>query len=300
MIKIKSKDKKFWIKIITGLIILSIIVVYGFSFVLYEGNVAVITRFGAPRVVVEDAGLHLKLTWPFEKVYTFDKRQQYYDTSYIETLTKDKKNIILQTYIVWKIEDALKFLQSTGTVNAAESNLDSLVTNAKNGVLGKYELSALVSTNPEELRLSEIEENILTDVQEQAKERYGICVSQVGLEKIGLPEANTKNVFEQMKAERQKYVEQLKAEGERDANILMSEADVKAAELLAEGTEESSKIRGEAELEAAKIYSDASRKNPEFYSFLRKLDSTEKILGEKSLLIFSSDTAPFDVLNEGE
>ncbi|OPX44295.1 modulator of FtsH protease HflC [Ruminiclostridium hungatei] len=294
----KNKAERLWVRWTVGGITLLCILVYAFAFILYEGNIAVVTRFGAPKEVVRDAGLHFKLPWPFEKVYTFDKRQHYYDTSFIETLTNDKKNIILQTYVVWSVEDALKFLQSTSSREAAEANLDSLVTNSKNGVLGKYNLSALVSTNKDELKLDQIESEILSDISEQALSRYGIKVTQVGMKKLGLPEANMKYVFEQMRAERLKYVEQIKAEGERDASIIRNEADVQTAKLKSEGMNEAAKIKGEAELEAAKVYADAQKEDPEFYSFLRKLESTEKLLGDKSTVIFRNDSAPFDVLSD--
>ncbi|PYG90175.1 membrane protease subunit HflC [Ruminiclostridium sufflavum DSM 19573] len=292
------KIDRAWARWTIGGMIVFCIMVYAFSFIVYEGNTVVVTRFGAPKEVVREAGLHLKLPWPFEKAYTFDRRQHYYDTSFIETLTNDKKNVILQTYVVWNIEDALKFLQSTASREAAEANLDSLVTNSKNGVLGKYNLSALVSTNKNELKLDEIESEILSDVSEQALNRYGIKVTQIGMKKLGLPEANMQYVFEQMRSERLKYVEQIKAEGERDASIIRNEADVQAAKLKSEGVNEAAKIKGEAELEAAKVYADAQKEEPDFYSFLRKLDSAEKLLGDKATVIFRNDSAPFDVLND--
>lgn len=298
MLTEKAKVNRLWLRWSIGGIILIIILMYTFTFVVYEGNVSVVTRFGAPKAIIQEAGLHLKLPWPFEKVYTFDKRQHYYDTSFIETLTNDKKNVILQTYVVWSISDALRFLQSTGSREVAEVNLDSLVTNSKNGILGKYNLSALVSTKRDELKLNEIEIEILAEVKEQALKRYGINVSQIGLKKLGLPEANMVHVFEQMRSERFKYVEQLKAEGERDASIIRNEADVKVAQLKSEGIKEAAKIKGEAELEAAKVYADAHKQDPEFYSFLRKLESTEKILGDKATIIFKNDSAPFNVLND--
>jgi membrane protease subunit HflC len=298
MVTEKAKINRLWLRWAVGSVILLIILMYAFTFVLYEGNVSVVTCFGAPKAIIDDAGLHLKLPWPFEKVYTFDKRKHYYDTSFIETLTNDKKNVILQTYVVWNVSDALKFLQSTGGRKTAEDNLDSLVINSKNGVLGKYNLSALVSTKREELRLNEIERDILREVREQAQKRYGINVSQIGLKRLGLPQANTWNVFEQMRSERLRYVEQLQAEGERDASLIRNEADVKVAELESEGTKEAAKIKGEAELEAAKVYADAHRQDPKLYSFLRKLESTEKILGDQATIIFRNDSAPFSVLND--
>ncbi|MDF2987032.1 MAG: hypothetical protein K0R50_2542 [Eubacterium sp.] len=293
-----NKTQRLWVRWIAGGIIIFCILIYAFAFIVNEGNIAVVTRFGAPKEVVHEAGLHFKLPWPFEKVYTFDKRQHYYDTSFIETLTNDKKNVILQTYVVWNIDDALKFLQSTASREAAEANLDSLVTNSKNGVLGRFNLSALVSTNKNELKLDEIEFQILSEVSEQALNRYGIKVTQVGMKKLGLPETNMEYVFEQMRSERLKYVEQIKAQGERDASIIRNEADVEVAELKAQGMNEAAKIKGEAELEAAKVYADAQKEDPAFYSFLRRLESAEKILGDKSTVIFRNDSAPFDVLSD--
>jgi membrane protease subunit HflC len=291
---------RIWLRWVIGGTIVLVILLYAFSFIIHEGNVAVVTRFGAPKGDVKGAGFHLKLPWPFEKVYTFDIRRHYYDTSYIETLTNDKKNVIVQTYIVWNISDALKFLQSTGSRKTAEVNLDSLVSNSKNGILGKYNLSALVSTNKAELKLDKIETEILADVSEQALNRYGIKIFQVGLKKLGLPQTNTTYVFEQMRSERLKYVEQLKAEGARDAAIIKNQADVKVAELKSEGMKQAAKIRGEAENEAAKVYADAQRRAPQFYSFLRRLESVKKILGAKTTIIFRTDSAPFNVLNEDQ
>jgi membrane protease subunit HflC len=282
-----------------GAVILTILA-NSFSFVVQEGEVAVVTRFGAPKGGIYSSGMHSKFPWPFEKVYVLDKRKHYYDTTFVETLTNDKKNVIIQTYAVWNIIDPLKFLQSTGSKEAAEANIDSLVSGAKNGILGKYNLSALVSTKSDELKLNEIEEGILSQVADPAFKRYGILISQIGLKKIGLPEENTNRVFEQMRAERLKFVEQLKAEGERDAAIIRNTADIKVAELKAEGTREAAKINGQSELEAARIYANAQRQDPYFYSFLRRLDSTEKILGDKTTLIFRNDSAPFNVLSEGK
>lgn len=293
-------DKRTNLKIIIGVVIALVIAANAFLFTITEGYSAIVTRFGAPDRTIEASGLHMKLPWPFEKVYTIDMRHHYYDTSFIETLTNDKKNVILQTYVVWSITDPLIYLQSTGTRKAAEANLDSLVTNAKNGILGKYNLSNIVTTDPEEIKLDEIENAILDHIAGQAQSRYGIRITQVGLKRIGLPEVNTRNVFDQMRSERLKFVEQLLAEGKRDASLIRNNADVKAAELEAEGTREAAKIKGKAELEAAQIYANAQKMDPDFYSFLRRLDSTDKVLSEKTTLIFRNDTAPFNVLTEGK
>lgn len=290
--------KQLWIRWATGAIVVVLILVYGFTFVQYEGELTVVTRFGAPRTAFHEAGLHWKLPWPFEKVFRFDGRRNYSDTSFVETLTKDKKNVILQTYVVWSIEDPLRFLQSIGNHQTAVTNLNSLVNNAKNAILGKYDLSALVSTNKEELKLAEIEQGIYDDVKDLALNRYGVTIHQIGLKRLGLPEANIQQVFQQMRAERQQYAARFRAEGQRDAAEIRNEADVKVAKLRAEGMEEAAKIIGETETKVAKIYADAHSANPDFFSFLRRINSLEKIIGANATMILRTDTAPFDVLLE--
>lgn len=291
---------KYFIRFFVGILTVLIILIYGFSFVLYEGDVAVITRFGAPRTVVSDAGFHTKLPWPFEQVHFIDGKKQYLDSAYLESLTKDKKNVILQTYIIWSVDDPLFFIQSTGSRENAEIYLNTLSTSAKNSILGNYNLSALVSTDREEVKLDEIQVAINDEVRETALERYGVEVHQVGLKKLGLPNANLGQVFAQMRAERQQYVAQLEAEGQRDAGIIRNEADVKVAEIKAEGTKEAAVITGETEAEVAQIYAEAYGENPEFYNFLRRLESMEKILGENSTLIFRMSDPPFDALSNPE
>ena len=150
-----------------------------------EGQVAVVTRFGAPRTVWPDAGLHLKWPWPIEQVWRFDARQRLFNSRFVETLTRDKKNIVLRTFVIWSIGEPLTFLQSVGDLASAEDRLDGLVTNAKNAVLGRYELVALVSTDPTRLKVPEIEADILADVRGTARERFGVDVRQVGLKQLG-------------------------------------------------------------------------------------------------------------------
>jgi len=190
----------------------------------------------------------------------------------------------------------LKFLKSTGDVATAELHLNSLIASAQNSVLGEYLLSALVSTNPEELKLGEIEDKIFGLVAEQARSRYGIEIRQVGMKTLGLPRVNLEHVFEQMRSERQQYISRFRAEGERDASAIRSETDVLVARLRSEGITQAAKILGKAEYEVAKIYGDAFRENPELYSFLRQLVSLERMLDENTTLIFRIDSPPFNII----
>jgi regulator of protease activity HflC (stomatin/prohibitin superfamily) len=156
-----------------------------------------------------ESGLHFKLPYPFEAVYTYDTRSQYMDSGYTETLTNDKKNVILQTYLVWHIEDPMKFYTSVGDNEKAEKYLNDLTANVKNGVMGNYELSALVSTDLENIKIEEISKSIEKSVAENALKDYGIRVEKVKINRLALPTNNIESVFEQMIADREKQVTKL-------------------------------------------------------------------------------------------
>jgi len=289
----KKKSLYKWIFVI---VLFSILVVYGFSFTVNEGTDAIVTRFGAYRKVITDAGLYFKLPWPFEKTYYFDARKNYLDSGFSETLTKDKKNVIIQTYVVWKINDPLLYFKSVGSKTLAEKYLNDMVTNSKNAVMGNYELSSIVSTDSETIKIDEIKEILVNDTNENAVEQYGIEVLEIGIKRLGLPDANMQSVFEQMKTERQQYISQLIAEGEQDANEIVNETNVQVAQILSDGKQKAAEIKAETEKEVAEIYAEAYREDPDFYEFLRKLDAVENSVDMNTTLILRIDDEPFNVL----
>jgi membrane protease subunit HflC len=243
-----------------------------------------------------EAGFYFKLPWPIDKIITYDIRLQYMDSGYNETLTNDKINIILQTYIVWRIEDAKKFYTSIGNYGMAQRHLNDLAANAKNGVLGNYRLSSLVSTNLDDIKLGEICEAIKEQVAQSAITNYGISVQTLKIKRLALPDANIQSVFGQMIADRQKYVSQYLAEGERDAAIIISEAEARAAEIIAQGRLEASEIDAETERRVVEIYGEAYDKNTELFIFLKKLIALENSVNPDTILIMRASESPFDII----
>ncbi len=284
------------IKWIFALIVVAIIGFFGFVFKVNEGQCAVVTRFGAARAEITEAGMFFRLPWPFENVTVYDSRKQYMDSGYLETLTHDKKNVIMQTYAIWSISDPLRYYTSVGSTALAEKYLGDLITNSKNGTMGTYDLSSLVSMKKDDIKIAEIEEIMLKEVNEHAQEQYGIVIHDLRIKRLGLPTTNVQSVFTQMQAERQKYIDQLLAEGERDAKIIKSESDAEAAQIIAEGREQAAQINAETEREVAQIYADAHTQDPELYKFLRKLAALEASVDENTVMIIEMDQAPFDVL----
>jgi membrane protease subunit HflC len=255
-----------------------------------------VTRFGRPLRTDTRAGLHWKLPWPIDQVALIDMRRRVYETGQAEMLTRDKKNVIARTFVVWHVGDPLTFVQAIGAGEGAEGKLDGLLTNAAIGTLGGHDLSALVSTNPEDLQVDRIESELLAATAPMAKRNYGVTIEQVRLERLALPEENVAAVFEQMRAERRQFAAKFQAEGELVASRIRSEAELAAAQIRAKGAEEQARIRGEAAAKVAKTYADAHRVDPELYRFTRSLESLDKLLTGNTSIVLRTDEEPFNFL----
>ncbi len=284
---------------IGAIVVLSLIILKAATFTIREGEASVVTRMGKPARVVHDPGLHLRWPWPIETSNKIDARRKVFTTRFAETLTRDKKNVILVNFVVWSVNDPLRFLQAVGASAEAENKLDGMISNAKNAVMGNYDLSALVSTEQTMLKVSEIEESILAEVRDQASAKLGIELRHVGIRRVALPEENVRYVFDQMRAERSQFTARAIAEGRRRASAIRDETEVEKAVILAQAKEEAAQINGRAEAEAARLYAEAQKIDEGFFKFLRSLEALKRLIGEKSTVILRTDSDPFDLL-EGE
>ncbi|MBO4972813.1 MAG: protease modulator HflC [Clostridia bacterium] len=280
--------------IVAGVLVL-VLGFFGFTAEVREGENAVITRFGAARAEVTEAGLYFKLPWPFENVVKYDARNQYTESAYLETLTKDKRNVIFQSFAVWNIEDPLKYHTSVGNSELAAKYVNDLIINATNSVMGNYKMSNLVSLNEEELMIDEIENGIFERVKEHALSQYGIKVMDVSIMKLSLPENNLKSVFDQMTKDRQAAIDVISSNGQLEASKIMYEAEAEAARIMAEGVEKAAEINAETEKLVASIYAEAQAANISLYKFLTQLDTLMNSVNENTTLIVKKDEYPFDI-----
>lgn len=288
-----------WLRAIVGTLALGAIAFHATSVVVREGEVALVTRFGRPVSSETEPGLHWKLPWPIDQVTMIDTRRRVYETGHTEMLTRDKKNIIARSFVVWRVGDPLVFHQAVGNAEQAQSKLEGLLTNAAIGTLGRHDLSALVSTTPSDLEVDQIEKELMASTAAPALANYGISIEQIRLERISLPEENIAAVFDQMRAERRQFAAKFQAEGEREASRIRSEATLEAAKIRATGEQEAARIRGETAAEIAKTYADAHKVDPELYKFTRSLESLDKLVTGSTSLILRTDSEPFSLL-EGQ
>lgn len=287
---------KLFLRIILGILILSFIFFKAAVISLPEGMNVVITHFGKPDRILSDAGAHLKYPWPIDKTYYLDARKRIYDTKFTQTLTKDKKSIILLTYVVWNISDPLLFLQSIKNVGNAEGKLEGLVSSAKNNILGNYELKNIVSTEKDDLKITEIEEQIMNSVKTRAQQKFGIAIEQVGIKRIAFPENNVSAIFNQMKAERGQYAAKYRAEGRMNAANIRSDTELQISKITAEAVKKASEIKGQADRKAAEIYAQAHSKGKDFYKLTKSLEALEAIVDKNAVMVIRSDKKPFDLL----
>ena len=267
-------------------------------FIVSEGEVAIVTTLGKVDRAVTEAGLYPRWPWPIQRVHTYDARFRLLPGTLEQSLTLDQKNIVAAVYAGWRIKDPVVFFERLGTVEKAEDSLNGLVRNYKTAVLSQYPFSALVNVHPDALRFEAIEQEILASVREAALERYGIEVGLVGLRKLALPGDTKEKVFERMRAERNEIAERYRAEGEGEAIKIKADAESKSDQVLAEAEARATRIRGEGDAAAAEFYKTFEQ-DPELANFLKKLEIMEETLKDRSTVILSADTEPYDLLQGG-
>jgi len=283
--------------LIIGALLIVIFALLLFVFQVRTTQVAAVTTFSKPTLEVTNAGAYFKWPWPVQKVYYFDKRVQNFEDKFTEGLTADNNNLLTSVYVGWRITDPKAFMLRFpgGSVPDAQKKLEGLLASSKNAIVGKHPLSDFISATGEGAKFTAIENEILTAVQSEIRDKnYGLEIEFLGIKKLGLPDTTTQAVFERMTSERQVLISKLQNEGEAEAQKIKSAADRKAAEVLAAADGQALEIRGKGEAEAAKSLA-VFQQNPQLASFLFRLTALEEALKDRSTLIFDQQTPPFDL-----
>lgn len=307
----KREMMQHWPIIALAVVVLGIFLAASVTFQVQEYEVALVKTFGETSKdaqgndVVYPPGLHFKWPTPISQVWLHDNRLQSYEleTGRVEQLqTNDDYQVVVTTFVLWRVGDPGRFMRAITTSRDAEENLDDLVRTSRNMVFGRHNLSQLVQvrelgemSTPDADELARIERAILADLKPRAMENFGIDVRYVGIKHLGFPEQVTRKVFDRMIAERERKVREHISEGESRAVEIRAEADRRAREIRTAAEARARAIQGEGDEEAARAYA-AFAANPELASFLRKLESLRKTLGEKTTLVLDTNTPPYDIL----
>ena len=300
------------------LLLAALAVLVSSLYVVDETQQVVITQFGEPiGEPISDAGLHFKV--PFiQKANYFEKRLLEWDGSPNQIPTKDKKYIWVDTTARWRIADPLKFLQSVGNETGAHARLDDIIDSAtRDAVTGLLLVEAVRNTNqlleraveaPEEEGLSTEEalerievgrENLTRDILTQAQElvpQYGIELIDVRIKRIDYVKEVREKVYERMISERKRAAEQYRSEGQGKKAEIDGQMAKELKSITSEAYRKAQEIEGEADAEAIKIYAEAYSRDPEFYSFLKTLETYKETIDKGSTIILSTDSAYFEYL----
>ena len=307
------KRRRFWQHwpaLLLGALVAAIFLAVLFAFEVKQTESALVMTFGKPKTEVVagreqtktyEPGLHWKWPYPIDRVWKHDNRLYCYELTKGQTEqipTADHRQVIVTTFVLWKVGEPERYLKSLSTTERAEEKLDDIVRNSRAVVLARHALSELINTDKDRVKIPEIEAEIRDDLREVALEKYGIDVQYVGFKHIGFPQDVTVSVFKRMRAERKRRSDKSRWEGKRDAQKIMAEADLEKSQLLAEAEAQAKRIRAGADRDAAECYA-AFQKNPELAAYLLKLEALRKTLSKKTILVLDTNTPPYDLLRPG-
>jgi membrane protease subunit HflC len=271
-----------------------LIAIVGLStvFTVDETRQVVILQFGEPVRIIKTPGLYFKLPAPLQVAQRFDDRLLEYDVPPEEILSKDKKSLIVDNYVRWRIVDPLLFLQTVQTEPIAKTRIDDIVYSELRRELGTHNMSEIITESREIIMEKVTRESAI------ATKPYGIEVVDVRLKRVDLPQNNEQSIYRRMQAERIRQANKFRSEGEEESQKIKASTDKDKTIILATAYKEAEEVKGEGEAKAVDIYARAFSKDPDFYEFYRTLETYKIILDKKTTLVLPTNSKLFDILNQ--
>jgi len=286
------------------IVIALIVTVANGFYVLEEGKQAVITQFGRPvGQPVTEAGLHFKTPFIQEASF-FEKRILIWDGDPNQIPTNDKTFVYLDVTARWRITDALVFLQAVNNETRAQTILDDIIDGTVRDLVNKNDLVEIIRSSdfsPETMTNSEVEveklkfgrDKISAMIHETASKitpQYGIELVDVLFKRVNYIDTVQRKVFDRMISERKRIAAEKRSLGEGQKAEIMGKVERELKQIISTANRTAEEIKGEADAEAAKIYADAYNQDPEFYSFIKSLESYKVAVGQNTSLVISSDS----------
>lgn len=288
-------------------IIIGLIILGGTLYTVDQTQQVIITQFGEPiGKPITKAGLRFKK--PFiQKVNYFEKRLLAWDGLPTQVPTKDKRYIWVDTTARWRIVDPLKFLQTMGNERTALGRLDDIIDSATRNQITRHLLYELVRNSEREFVETEVSleieekigevkygrEKISRMILEEASRlvpRFGIELVDVRIKRLNYVERVRQGVYARMIAERKRVAEQYRSEGQGKKAEIEGMREKEQQKITSQAYRRAQEITGKADAEATKVYAKAYSKDPEFYSFLKTLDTYKGTLNEQTWLLLTSDS----------
>ncbi len=248
---------------------------------------AIVFQLGEVKEVITTPGLHFK--WPFiQNVRYFDARILTLDTPDAERyITSEKKNLLVDTFVKWKISDPRQYYISVGDEEQARTRLSQTVNAILREEFGKHTVHEVVSQDRDEI-MNVVAERANLDVK-----KIGVEIIDVRLKRVDLPQEVSESVYKRMDAERKSVANELRSEGASQAERIRAEADKEREVIIANAYNEAQRVKGEGDAKAAAVYAQAFGKNPEFYAFYRSLEAYRSSFKNRSDVLVLEPNSEF-------
>jgi len=254
-----------------------------------EREYALVFALGELRTVVDTPGIHVKLPPPFQNVVYLDKRILNLDGVDSDLVqTGEKKNLLIDTFVKWRIEDPrLYWVSFQGNELAAENRLSALLRDVLNIVVNKRTVNQITSSEREKAM-----REISTMLQERVKD-VGIGIVDVRMKRVDFTPEISESVYRRMEAERKRVASEERSKGNAQAERIRASADRESEVILAEAYRDAQKIKGEGDAAAADIYAKAFQRDPEFARFYRSLEAYRNTFKDKSDVMLVDPSSDF-------
>jgi len=277
------------IQIALAAIVVGVFLLLQCVFVVDQTERAILLQLGKP--VGEDFGPGLNFKLPFvQNVIFFDARVLEYDSPAAEIITQDKKNMVVDNYSRWVIENPLLFYRTVRNIQGGLSRIDDIVYSQLREALGRYTLTEIVA-----IERSTIMEEVTAKANSLLRD-YGIRVIDVRIKRTDLPKENQMAIYGRMQAERERQAKQYRSEGREEAAKITTMADRQRAVILADARRAAESARGEGEAAATAIYAQALTQDPEFYEFVRTMDAYKKTMKDQTQFVLTPESEFFKFL----
>jgi membrane protease subunit HflC len=262
-----------------------------------ETQYVIVTEFGRPVQTLTEAGPYFKL--PYQSALAIDRRIQIYNPRPSEFLTSEKKNVDLDVYVLWSVDEPQHFIETVNDIAGAGSRIHDIVWSKLAADVSRSPLERLVSVDPKSQGMEQLVKEVEQKCAAVVREKYGIKIIDVRIKRIGLPDQIRDSVFERMRKERARIAQRYRSEGNEEAMKIRAAADKEKAVILASANREAEITRGKAEAEATRTYSKAHQKDPQFFELIRTLEAYKKFLDEKTTILLSGDSELLKYLSRG-
>ena len=275
--------------IVTVVLLLAALCLLGSVYTVAENEYACVVRLSKIVDTIDTAGLHFKI--PFiDTIRIFPRDVQLYDINPSEVLTSDKKNMTVDSYVIWEISDPLTFFKSVGTTGEAERRLDAATYTTLKNVMGTLPQTSIINQEDGAER-NKIYDSITESVAEITAQ-YGIRVVDVKIKRLDLPADNEQAVYSRMISERNQMAEKYKADGEYEASIITNDVDKQVNIIISDAQAAAAKLEAEGEAEYMRMLAEAFNTDDKksFYQFTLALDALRASLsGADKTVVLGAD-----------